>query len=652
VKIAEGRMETPQNDIFEFGGFRLDTGKRLLSDGSGDVVALMPKVFDTLVLLVENAGKVVSKDELLATIWADTIVEENNLTQNISSLRRVFGEKPGEHKFISTIPGKGYKFVATVNRVGAETPEPAPEISDKLPTTDGEVLSSGTSEAVLDASQPEKALRSGRPFVIYAVIAVMGLATLLAVYFAYFKNSATDKPIRSVAVLPFMNAGQLPDTEYLSDGIAESIINGLSLLTNLKVMSRNSTFRFRGEQVDIRMIGTQLGVDALVTGDVRQMGSDFVINVRLIDARDERQIWGDQYVKSSNNLIAAQNEIAQAIAQNLRLRLSTTDTQLLAKRGTQNPEAWQLYQRGRFHVFRLTPSEIQKGIGYFQQAIEIDPNYALAHSGISDAYRSLALSIEMVPVEYLSRSKAAAIKAIELDESLSEGHASLGMTIFWGDWNWKAAEEKYRRALELNPNNAFAHLVYAHLLSNLGRHTEAAAEMKLARELDPLFPFGNALEGQFINHSGRPDEALVQLQKAIELAPNFWMPHLFASSAYTEKGMFAEAIASARRATELSPAQTVSLAFEGFALARSGDRVNAQANLGKLLKLSTERFVPASHIAIIYSGLGEREKALEWLEKGFEQRDPKMAFLKVEPKWADLRSEPRFIDLMRKMNFE
>jgi tetratricopeptide (TPR) repeat protein len=382
------------------------------------------------------------------------------------------------------------------------------------------------------------------------------------------------------------------------------------------------------------------------------MGTDYIINVRLIDARDERQIWGNQYVRNSTDLIAAQNEIAQAIAQNMRLKLTASDTQLLAKRDTQNPEAWQLYQRGRFHVFRLTPPEVHKGIGYFQQAIEIDPAYALAYSGISDAYRSLAVSAEMAPVEYLSRSKAAAIKAIELDESLSEGHASLGMTVFWGDWNWRAAEQHYRRALELNPNNAMAHLFYAHLYSNLGRNAESASEIKLARELDPLFPFGNALEGQFLSHAGRPDEALVQLAKTIELAPNFWMPHLFASSAYTEKRMFAEATASARRATELSPAQTVSIAFEGFALARSGDRSSAEANLNKLLKLSTERFVPATHIAIIYSGLGEREKALDWLEKAIEQRDPKMTFLKVEPKWNDLRTEPRFIELMKKMNFE
>lgn len=642
-------METPQNDIFEFGGFVLDAGKRLLSDGAGENVPLMPKVFDTLVFLVANAGRVVSKDELLSEIWVDTVVEENNLTQNISSLRRVLGEKPGEHKFISTIPGKGYKFVAAVTRSEPEPPELAAE--NIPPESSVVVIEDAPGDlSPMDGKLDEQA-RTGRSSIMVATFAVLGLAVIVAAYMVMFRSPASAS-VRSVAVLPFANSSQLPDTEYLSDGIAENVINGLSRLTNLRVMSRNSTFRFRGDQTDIRGIGTQLGVDALVTGDVRQMGQDFVINVRLIDARDERQIWGNQYVRSSSDIIAAQNEIAQAVAQNLRLKLTPTDTQLLTKRDTQNPEAWQLYQRGRFHVFRLTPPEVQKGIGYFQQAIAIDPNYALAYSGISDAYRSLALSTEMPPVEYLGRSKAAAIKAIELDDTLSEGHSSLGMTIFWGDWNWRSAEEQYRRAVELNPNNTMAHLFNAHLLSNLGRHAESEAAMQRVRELDPLFPFGNALEGQFLIHAGKYDEGIAQLQKAAELAPNFWMPPLFAASGYIEKGMYAEAIASARRATELSPAQTVSIAYEGFALARSGDRKAAQASLDKLLVLSVERFVPASHIALIYVGLGEREKALEWLEKGFDERDPKMTFLKVEPKWADLRSEPRFIELMKKMNFD
>ncbi len=374
-------------------------------------------------------------------------------------------------------------------------------------------------------------------------------------------------------------------------------------------------------------------------------------NVRLIDASDDSQIWGNQYVKSSADILAVQNEIAQAVAQNLRVKLTGTDQQQLAKRPTENAEAYQLYLRGRFQVFKLTPTDINKGISYFQQAIDLDPNYALAYAGISDAYRSLALGSEMNPTENLPKSKAAAEKAIEIDETLSEGYTALGASDFWL-WDWIAAESNYKRALELNPNSADVHLFYAHFLSNMGRHTEALNEIKLARKLDPLFPFVGALEGQFLNHAGRTDEALDRLQKTFELAPNFWFPHLFASSVYSQKGMYEEAVAEARKAKEFAPAQTVSNAFEGYALAKSGKRAEAQSLLDGLLKLSTTRFVPPDHIALIYNGLGETEKSLDWLEKGYEQKDPKMAFLKVEPKWNNLRNEPRFIDLMRRMNFE
>jgi eukaryotic-like serine/threonine-protein kinase len=472
-------------------------------------------------------------------------------------------------------------------------------------------------------------------------------------YFYNSKKSVAGANVKkSLAVLPFVNAGQDPNAEYLSDGITESVINNLSQISSLRVMSRNSAFRFKNNQTDTRNIASQLGVETLVTGDIKQLGDKLIINVRLINAEDDSQIWGNQYVKSSGDLIAAQNEIAQAVATNLRVKLSNSEQQQLGKNYTANVEAYQLYLRGRFHVFKLTPPEIQRGIAYFQQAIDLDPNYALAYAGLADAYRSLALGSEINSAENLPKSIAAARKAIELDDNLSEGHTALGMSLFWGEWNWNEAEAQYKRALELDPNEVNAHIFYAHFLSNLGRHDEALAEIKRARELDPLFPFAGALEGQFLNHAGRTDEALDRLKKTFELAPNFWMPHLFASSVYTEKGMYSEAVAEARKAKELSPVLTISVAFEGYALAKSGRRDEAQALLNELLKLSTTRPVPADHIALIYNGLGETEKSLDWLEKGYEQRDPKMAFLKVEPKWNNFRNEPRFIDLMRRMNFE
>ena len=483
------------------------------------------------------------------------------------------------------------------------------------------------------------------------VSAVLLLSLIGFGYYFYNSKKSSANIKKSLAVLPFANAGNDPNAEYLSDGITESVINNLSQISSLRVMSRNSAFRFKNNQTDTKNIAAQLGVETLVTGDIKQLGDKLVINVRLIDASDDSQIWGSQYVKNSADLIAAQNEIAQAVATNLRGKLTDSEQRQLAKRPTENVEAYQLYQRGRFHVFKLTPPEIQSGISYFQQAIDLDPNYALAYAGLSDAYRSLALGSEMSPQEFLPKSLAAAAKAIEIDDNLSEGHTALGMSLFWGEWNWREAEKQYKRALELDPNEVNAHIFYAHFLSNLGRHDEALAEIKRARELDPLFPFAGALEGQFLNHAGRTDEALERLKKTFELAPNFWMPHLFAASAYTEKGMYAEAVAEARKAKELAPVLTVSIAFEGDALAKSGKRDEAQALLDELLKLSTTRSVPADHIAIIYNGLGETDKALDWLEKAYEQRDPKMAFLKVAPVWNNLRNEPRFIELMKRMNF-
>lgn len=654
-------MVAPKSHIYKFGGFRLDTAKHLLFTGVDEIVPLMPKAYETLHYLVRHQGEVVEKDELMREIWADTIVEENNLTQNISILRRVLGEKPGEHRFIVTVPGRGYKFVAEVR--GESDPIGFPERSNAEEITlPLDPLEAGM-ETVRQRAKNEdqlpgdtdlkKSTKRRARYLLVAVIAMAIIGVGLIGFYSWQANKKTPvRSIRSIAVLPFINASQDPNAEYLSEGISESVINNLSQVSELRVMSRNSAFRFKNDQTDTRNIATQLGVEALVTGDVRQIGDKFVINVRLVDAGDESQIWGSQYVRSSADMIAVQNEITKAVVQNLRIKLTVSEQQKLNRNYTANGEAYQLYLRGRFHVFKLTPPEVNKGISYFQQAIELDPTYALAYTGISDAYRSLALGGEMTPADCFPKSKAAADRAIEIDELLSEGHTSLGMTLFWGEWDWSGAEAQFKRAIELNPNDVNAHIFYAHLLSNTGRHAEALAEATIARELDPLFPFVGALEGQFLFHAGQTDEAIARLQKTFDLAPNFWMPHIFASNAFIQKGMYREAIAQARMAREFSPVQTNSHVMESYALAKSGKRLEAQALLDELLKLSTERFVPPTHIAAIFNGLGESDKSFEWLERGFEQRDPKMAFLKVDPKWNNLRSDPRFADLMRKMNFE
>lgn len=505
----------------------------------------------------------------------------------------------------------------------------------------------------VDPSNTTASIPKGRAAILrWVTVALLAVAAIGLAYYLYTgRQNSVSNDRRSLAVLPFTNASQDVNAEYLADGVSESIINSLSQLSGLKVMSRNSSFRFRNDQSDTRAIASQLNVENIVTGDIKQVGDKLVINVRLIDAGDDSQIWGNQYVSTLTDVIAAQNEIAQAVARNLKVKLTPSDTAQLSKRYTENIEAYQLYLRGRFHVLKILPDEIRQGIAYFQQAIDLDPNYALAYAGISGAYRGLAIGTEISPADSFAKSRAAANRAIEIDDTVPDGHTGLGMTMFWADWDWDGAEQHLRRAIELNPNDVNGHLFYAHVLSNTGRHQQALGEVKLARELDPLSPFAGALEGQFLFHAGKHDEALDRLQKTLDLAPNFWMPHSFAALVYIDKRMFPEALAAARKARTLSAASTFSIGLETYALAKMGNREEAEKVLGEMLEISRTRGMPPTHLATAYNGLGDTESALEWLEKGFAERDPKMTFLKVDPKWNNLRSSPRFIELMRRMNF-
>jgi len=645
-------VNEPQLQIYEFEGFRLDAGKRLLIKGNGEPVPVTPKVFDTLLYLVRHRGKVIGKDELMREIWTDTIVEENNLSQNISILRRILGEKPGEGRFIATVPGRGFRFVPEVRELCDKDVVATEETSGEEQTGREQLKAEDPEDKRTDA----KLLPVGRK-TNYFRFAVFGLLFLIAVgtvgFYLWRQNTQLSAgPIKTIAILPFKPLVAENRDEALEIGMADTLIARLGDNREIVVRPLSSVRRFGSLEQDAVTAGRALEVDAVLDGSVQRWGDGIRVNARLIRVADGTPLWTGTFDEKFTGIFAVQDAIANKVASALALRLSGDEKKRLTRRYTENVEAYQLYSRGRFHVFKLTPPDIKNGIAYFQQAIELDPAYALAYAGLSDAYRSLALGSEMPPTEFFAKSKAASGKAIELDDSLAEGHTGLGMTIFWGEWNWLEAERQFKRALELNPNSAEAHLFYAHLLSNTGRHAEALAEAKLARELNPLFPFAGALEGQFLLHAGQPDEALARLRKTSELEPRFWMPYLFASSVYIEKGMYAEAVAEARRARELSPVLTIAAAYGGYALAKAGRFDEAKAALDELLKLSNERFVPASHIAMIYNGLGDHDNALIWLERGFEQRDPKMTFLKVEPKWNNLRGEPRFIELIKRMNLE
>jgi TolB-like protein/Tfp pilus assembly protein PilF len=474
---------------------------------------------------------------------------------------------------------------------------------------------------------------------------------IISGYWFFALRSVAKTQIESIAVLPFQNESGNPDVEYLSDGMTESLIESLSQLPHLSVKARSTVFRFKGKEIDPQQVATQLSVQAVLNGRVVQRGDDLTIYLSLVDARSGNLIWGEQYNRKLADLISLQSDIARDISQKLRTQLSRADEQKLTKSYTSNTEAYELYLKGRYHVFsRMTAPENRTGISYFQQAIAIDPNYALAYVGLADAYRGLALSGDM-PTEFFPKAKDAAQKAVAIDDDLAEAHAVLGFTIFWYDWNWTEAENQLKRALELDPNSADAHWYYGTFLSSAGRSSEALNEAKRARELDPLNLIISVGEGQFLMHAGRTDDALTTLQKTIQFDPNFWFAHMLASDAYTEKAMFSEAIAEGRKAAELSGANSHTLASLGYALAKSGKREEARSILEGLLKPSAERHVSPHNIALIYNGLGEREEALAWLERGFAQRDPRMVFLKVEPKWNNLRGDPRFQDLLRRVGF-
>ena len=649
-------MDVPQAHIYEFGDFRLDAAKRLLLNSVGEIVPLMPKAFDTLLYLVRHNGKVIEKDELMREIWPDTIVEENNLTQNISILRRVFGEKPGEHRFIVTVPGCGYKFVAEVQEKseppalagGLNRTENRPRINtdDRGFETD-ELKSNTDNQITKDNGKRTKDGKTNRFWLMAGFgVFIIGLG-LLGLYSWQGNEKSAAAPIKTVAVLSFKPLVAENRNEALELGMAETLISKLSGGEKITVRPLSAIRRYDSVEQDSLIAGRELNVEAVLDGTIQISGERIRVSARLLRVGDGRQLWTGQFDEKFTDIFAVQDSISERVAAALKIRFGNAEK----KRPTENIEAYQLYMKGRYHALNLTRAETDKGIDYFQQAIAIDPNYALAYVGLAEAYLPMALTSGVPSSEVMPKAKAAALRAVEIDETLVEAHAALGYTIFWYDWDWQAAEKQYLRALELNPNSAEAHFGYAHLLSNTARHAPALAEIKLSRELDPLALRTGALEGQILFFAGRNDEALDRLNKTIDLNPNFWLSHLFISGVYIEKRMHAEAIAAAQKAEELS-GNSLSEAYRAYALAKWGKLEAARAVLDKLLKLSNERYVPPYTFALVYNGLGESDKALDYLEKGFAEKNVLMVFLKVDPKWNNLRNEPRFIELMRRMKLD
>jgi DNA-binding winged helix-turn-helix (wHTH) protein/TolB-like protein/tetratricopeptide (TPR) repeat protein len=626
-------MKVLEHQIYRFGEFRLDVGKRRLTRGD-EVIPVTSRVFETLLYLVRNAGSVVDKDELMSAVWGDTVVEENNLNKNISKLRRILGEKLGENNYIATVAGRGYQFVAEVREIDAtfESQPDIPAEMQDIPSTTG------------DQTDPYAKKPSRFWLITLAILCVFGLTSFAFYVWRENPGFSEDRAIRSVAVLPFKSLLAEQRNEALELGMADAMIAKLSGVERLEVRPLSSVRKYASGETDSPLAGRELNAEAVLDGTIQTSGDRIRISARLLRSSDGKQLWTGQFDEMFTDIFAVQDSISERVASALQSRLSRRRSH------TDNIEAYQSYLNGRFHTFKLTPTEVQKGILYFNRAIELDPNYALAYVGLADAYRTVGL-IGGMP-DALSKAKEAASKAIEIDEQLAEGHAILGFIIFFHDWDWAAAEKELTYALRLDPNSADAHFAYAHLLSNTGRHTEALAEARRASELDPLNMRTVGLESLFLLHAGKTDEAIARRERALELDPHFWGKYQGSAMFFIDKGMYGEAAEAARKAIELSGRNPWAMALAGHALAKSGKPDEARAIADDLLKDSGgPNFRPHS-VALVYAALGEKDKAFYWLERGFELRDPGMTFLKVDRKWNDLRSDPRFVELLKKMNLE
>jgi TolB-like protein/DNA-binding winged helix-turn-helix (wHTH) protein/Flp pilus assembly protein TadD len=667
--------------FYEFGPFRLEIDKRLLFRGD-EPIALTPKALEILFVLVENAGITMEKEELIRKVWPDSFVEEGNLTVNISTIRKSLGERPNYHQYIATVPGKGYRFVADVKELFIDDVELTAEettrahiiiereesdefdIDDSAPDQSrgatrviaGKALSLQPVEALaaqqaLQARRSARGIRSDRRALI-AALAVLVIAAG-GIYYFYFGNRGD-----SIAVLPFsftsMNPKNLaePDSEYLSDGITESVINSLSQFPGLRVIARSSVFHYQGKGIDPQQIGRDLGVRTVLIGRIIQRGDNLIIKTELSDVRDNRQIWGEQYERKVSDLLALQKEIASSIVDNLKLRLTGEERNRLAKSHTDNAEAYELYLKGRYHWNRRTVEGFNKAVAFFQRAIEKDTRYALAYTGLADSYMLLSDWGVLPPVEGYSRARDAVLQALNIDYGLAEAHNSLAGIKSVLDWDWAGAENEYRKAIELNPNYPTAFHWYATQLMVMGRLDESLTQIKRAQQLDPLSLGINKDFAVILLSARRYDEALEQCRKTLEIDPTFLVMSTYIAQAYELKQMYPEAIAELQRAYALMPHDSEISYGLALAYASAGMRDEAQAVLDRMSQPSSQsQFLPRE-AALLHARFGENDKAFEVLEQAYANHYFAVTQLNIDPRFDPLRSDPRYTDLLRRLGLK
>jgi TolB-like protein/DNA-binding winged helix-turn-helix (wHTH) protein/Tfp pilus assembly protein PilF len=599
--------------------------RRLLRDG--EPIKLTPKAFDLLLLLVEERGRTVEKNELLEKIWPGTAVEENNLNQNITALRKSLGDSRHESQYIATIPSVGYRFVADVRKIDVE-------------------------DLRVNFENPVKETFRPAPSRIRYALPLLALLILAALVYAFYtRNKPAPVAISSILVLPLQNLSGDPEQEYFADGMTDALIGDLARIGSLQVISRTSSMHYKGTKKSLPEIARELNVDAVVEGTVQRSGDRVVIRAQLIHAATDRHLWVNTYERGVRDVLDLQSEIAQSIAREVQIKMTPAEQARLTSSRPVRPKAFDDYLQGRYLYWnKRTEENLHKSIAYFQNALTEDPDYALAYAGLADCYNAMG-TVQvgaLPPLEARRRAEEAASKALELDSSLAEAHSTLGQVKHY-NWDWAAAEKDFKRALELNPNYANAHNFYASYLMSLGRIDESIAASNRARELDPFSLSVSAQRGFLLEQARRYDEAIEQLRSVIAMDPNHYQAYWILGHTYAANHQFNEAVAAAEKAVELSDRVPGALGILGLAYGLAGRKADAKKILNELLKLNESRYVTPAALVNVYLGLGDKDQAFVWLEMAYQERSNYVAWLKVFPLLDPLRSDPRFADLVRRV---
>jgi len=612
-------MPEENQHFYEFGSFRLDPLKRRLSK-DGETLRLTPKAFDLLVVLVEEHGRTVEKDELLERVWAGTIVEENNLNQNITALRKLLGDSRQESQYIATIPGIGYRFVAEVKK---------------------EELTQRRNDAAEEmATRP-------RPLFRYALLILVPLV-LVAIAYAWYIREKPRPAISSIMVLPLENLSGDPSEEYFADGMTDALIGDLAQIGGLHVISRTSSMHYKGTKKSLPQIAGEINVDAVVEGTVQRSGERVVVRAQLIHAATDRHLWVQTYTRDVRNVLDLQSEIAQAVAREVRIQLTPGEQARFTSRRAVQPKAYDNYLQGRYLYWnKRTEENLNKAIELFQNAIKEDPSYAPAYAGLADCYNGLSVVQvgALPPIEGRQRAEQAATKALELDSSLADAYTALAYINHY-NWNWTAAEQRFQRALDLNPSYANAHNFYASYLMSRGRVDESIAASNRARELDPFSLAISVQRGFLLENARRYSEAIEQLRAVIAMDPNHYQAYWVLGHTYAANKQFDEAVTAAEKAVELSERAPGALGILGLAYGLAGRKTEATKILQELLELNKSRYVTPAALVNVYIGLGDTEQTFVWLEKAYEERSNYIAYLKVFPILDPIRSDRRFADLV------